>query len=395
MANNPIPFAEARLTPQGASRWRSSHPWLYRAGVEVVEERTGEEPLAQVMDPEGRVLGHALLSRESQITLRRLTRNPEPVTPHDIRERLQRAVAYRKRIYPDRDAMRLVFGESDDLPGLIVDQYGKHLVIQTLSWGMASLQEMLVQQLVDICNPESMRTRNDPSVRKLEGLPRSVEQVFGETPDLVEYHEGDIAFEADLRKGPQTGAFLDQVANHLRVGQLAHGRVLDMFTYTGGFALAAARGADQVVAVDTSKPARKAAAEAARRNGIENVTFVDQNAFDFLKKEDKENSTYDLIVLDPPAFAKNKRELDAAMRGYKEINLRAMKLLNPGGILCTFSCSYHLTEPRLDEVLSKASAHAQKLFRMVERRRQSADHPVLLGFPEGLYLKGQILERVE
>jgi 23S rRNA (cytosine1962-C5)-methyltransferase len=389
-----FPTADARLGRQGMARWRTGHPWIYRAGVAEVVEDTGNEPVARVLDPRGRVLGQALLSRESQITLRVLTRSPDPVDRALLRNRLEHAIAFRRDALPHRDAVRLVFGESDGLPGLVVDRYRNHLVVQTLAWGMAALEAEIVELLRSLLSPESILARNDASVRTLEGLPREVAQLFGDTPDSVAYAEGDRILTAALRTGQKTGAFLDQVENHLRAGALARGRVLDMFCYTGGFALAASGGAETVTAVDSSGAALERARAHAEANGIGNVTFVEANAFDFLKQEDREGRAYDVIVLDPPAFAKNKRELEAALRGYKEINLRAMKLLSPGGTLITCSCSYHLTEEGMDGMLAQAAVDVNRVFRVRERRLQPPDHPVRVGFPESLYLKCQVLERI-
>jgi 23S rRNA (cytosine1962-C5)-methyltransferase len=389
------PSADVRLNPRGLARWRSGHPWIYRGGIEMVEESTGAEAIARVHDPRGRFLGQSLLSRESQITLRFLTRREEPVNAGFIGDRLGRAAAFRERHLPGRDAVRLVFGEADGLPGLVVDRYGRHLAVQFLAWGMDALSGDITEALRGRIEPESILARNDPAVRGLEGLPRAVTQLYGETPDAVTYHEGDLELSADLRRGQKTGAFLDQVENHLLAGRLAHGRVLDVFTYTGGFALAAARNAESVTAVDTSADALQIAQTQAARNGLENVTFVEANAFDYLKDADRRGDRVDMVILDPPAFAKNKGELDGALRGYKEINLRAMKILKPGGILLTCSCSYHLSEQLMDEVLSTAAADAHRAFRVLERRRQAPDHPVLLGFPESLYLKCQVLELLD
>jgi 23S rRNA (cytosine1962-C5)-methyltransferase len=377
------------------ARLRSGHPWIYRAGVAMVEETTGEEGLTEVLGPRGRPLGQALLSRESQITLRMLTGSEDPVDRAFLRRRLADAVAYRERSLPGREALRLVFGEGDGLPGLIVDRYGDHLVLQCLAWGMDALEEEITSLLVELLTPASILARNDPAVRALEGLPREVVQLYGETPERVTYEEEGLVLEADLRRGQKTGAFLDQADNHLLAGRLARGRVLDVFTYGGGFALAAAKRAEEVVAVDSSRDALALARRQAERNGITNITFRDGNAFDFLKEEDRRKARYDMIVLDPPAFAKNKRELEAALRGYKEINLRAMKILRPGGILMTCSCSYHMNESLMEEMLARAAADAHRTFRIAERRRQAVDHPVRLGFPEGLYLKCQVLEVLE
>ncbi len=392
---NPYTFVDARLNRHGMSRWRTGHPWIYRAGVEVVEESTGSEPLARVLDPRGRFLGQALFSRESQITLRRLTRSEAPVGRDLLRDRLQRAVGFRERMLPGRDAVRLVFGESDGLPGLVVDRYGPHLAVQFLAWGMDALAGEIAAVLEEVVSPASILARNDPSVRTLEGLGRSVDQLRGTTPEVVQYHEGNLALRADLRHGQKTGAFLDQVENHRLAGRMARGRVLDVFTYTGGFALAAAGGAEEVVAVDSSTEALQLARGQAERNGIANVRFLEANAFDHLKELDRGGETFDMVILDPPAFAKNKRELEGALRGYKEINLRAMKLLRPGGILISCSCSYHLTEALMDDVLAAAAADVHRGFRLLERRRQAPDHPVLVGFPESLYLKCQVLELLD
>jgi 23S rRNA (cytosine1962-C5)-methyltransferase len=389
------PRVDARLNRHGMNRWRSGHPWIYRAGVEVVDENTGSEAVARVLDPRGRPLGQALFSRESQITLRLLTRGEEPVDRALLKRRVERAVGYRERFLSGRDALRLVFGESDGLPGLVVDRYGAHLVVQFLSWGMDALGPEIVEILKETVSPVSILARNDPSVRTLEGLQRIVTPLFGETPETVVYHEGDLALTADLRRGQKTGAFLDQLDNHRVAGSLARGRVLDVFTYAGGFALSAAGGAEEVTAVDSSSDALTLARAHADRNGIDNVRFVEANAFDFLKDADRRGETYDMVILDPPAFAKNKRELPGALRGYKEINLRAMKILRPGGILISCSCSYHLSEALMEDVLTSAAADTHRSFRVLDRRRQAADHPILLGFPESLYLKCQVLELMD
>ena len=391
---NPYNLADVRLNRIGLARWRSGHPWIYRAGIAVVEETTGREGLARVLEPEGRVLGTAMLSRESQITLRRLGYG-ESVDRDLIRKRLDDAIAYRDRVLPGHEATRLVFSESDGLPGVIVDRYGPHLVVQFLTFGAQTLSEELVALLKERLSPASILARNDPAVRALEGLPREITQLHGETPERIPFREGTVTLVADPRSGQKTGAFLDQSENRLRVAALAKGRVLDAFAYTGAFALQAAQRADQVTAIDVSAPALANAREQAAKNGVENVTFVDANVFDFLKQEDKSGSTYDTIILDPPAFAKNKQEMEGALRGYKEINLRAMKILNPGGILITCSCSYHLTEPLMDDVLERAAADVRRTFRTRERRHQASDHPIRTGFPESLYLKCQILESWE
>jgi len=389
---NAYDIADVRLNRQGLARWRSGHPWVYRAGIALVEETTGKEGLGRILDPEGRTLGSALLSRESQITLRALTSREEPVDRDFLRGRLERAIAYRERVLPGREATRLVFGESDGIPGLVVDRYGDHLVVQFLSYGTHVLGEELTSLLEELLSPASILARNDPAVRALEGLPREIVPLRGETPETVVYREGAVTVLADLKTGQKTGSFLDQSENRLLAAALARGRVLDAFCYTGGFALAVAARAEEVIAIDVSAPALARAREQAERNGLGNVRFSEANVFDFLKQEDRAGSSYDMVVLDPPAFAKNKQELEAALRGYKEINLRAMKLLRPGGILLTCSCSYHLSESLMDMVLARAAGDARRTFRVRERRHQASDHPVRAGFPESLYLKCQVLE---
>ena len=338
------------------------------------------------------MLGHALLSRESQITLRRLTNNAASPTRDFLRRRIRHALKFRQRHLPEREACRLVFSEADGIPGLVVDRYGEHLVVQFLAWGVDRLAGEITGLLTEELSPRSILARNDPAVRELEGLSRSVEALHGEPPDRVAFHEGPLEFAADIRAGQKTGAYLDQVENHLRVADLARGKVLDAFTYHGGFALAAAGKAESVIAVDSSASALGRGREHATANGIENVTFTEANVFDFLRERDREGTVFDMVILDPPAFAKNKRELEGALRGYKEINIRAMKILGPGGILVTCSCSYHLTETMMDDVLARAAADTGRTFRVIERRRQGLDHPVRVGFPESLYLKCQILE---
>lgn len=392
---SPYHAADAHLNHHGVLRWRSGHPWVYRAGVHHVEESTGNESIARVLDTRGRFLGQALLSRESKITLRALTGSEDPVDRDFFRRRISESIGLRERVLPGREALRLVFGESDGLPGLIVDRYGSHLVVQTLAWGMNALQADIATILEELLSPDSILARNDPAVRSLEGLPREVLQLHGETPESLDYREGELTLAADLHRGQKTGAFLDQVENRLLAARLARGRVLDVFCYTGGFALAAAGTADEIVGVESSGRALEAARGNAARNGITNVRFAEANAFDFLKQADRDHEQFDMVILDPPAFAKNKRELEAALRGYKEINLRAMKLLGPGGVLISCSCSYHLTEPMMDDVIAHAAADTHRRFRLRERRGQAPDHPVRVGFPESFYLKCQVLERME
>ena len=282
-----------------------------------------------------------------------------------------------------------MFSEADLLPGLIVDRYDAYLVIQTLSQGMDRARDLIVHCLKELVSPAGILARNDAAVRKLESLPLEVVVLSGEVPERVAIEMNGLHLEADLLKGQKTGVYLDQRENYIAAASHAHGRVLDCFTSTGGFALHTARRAESVEAVDSSANALATAESNARANSISNIQFRQADVFDFLSGIDRK---YGTIVLDPPAFAKSRKMLDDAAKGYKEINLRALKLLEPGGILVTCSCSHHVSEAMLFEIVAEAALDAGKTLRVLERRTQAADHPILLTVPETLYLKCQILE---
>jgi 23S rRNA (cytosine1962-C5)-methyltransferase len=292
-------------------------------------------------------------------------------------------------VVKDSNACRLVFSEADLLPGLIVDRYGSCLVIQTLSQGMDRSRDLIVHVLKELLAPTGILARNDAAVRKLESLPLEVAVLYGEIPERIAIAMNGLQLEADLLKGQKTGIYLDQRENYLAAANFAGGRVLDCFTSTGGFALHVARKADSVEAVDTSSPALATAEANARSNQITNIHFRQADVFDFLSGLDRR---YGMIILDPPPFAKSRKMLDEAAKGYKEINLRALKMLDPGGILVTCSCSHHVSESMLFEIVAQAALDAGKTLRVLERRTQAADHPILLTVPETLYLKCQILE---
>jgi 23S rRNA (cytosine1962-C5)-methyltransferase len=275
-----------------------------------------------------------------------------------------------------------------------VDRYGEYLSIQTLSQGTERAKAEIVAALVDLLKPRGIVERNDPRVRTLEGLEQTVSVLHGEVPDAVEVSEGDVRLLVDLRRGQKTGLFLDQRENHLAARQYARGRVLDGFTYDGGFALQVARGADEVTAVDLSAEALGRVKANAARNKIGNVTTRDANVFDLLKELDQRGERFDTVILDPPAFAKSKDAVEKAVRGYKEINLRALKILRPGGCLVTCSCSYHVHEDELEAILADAATDAGAAVTVVEKRRQARDHPVVLGVPETLYLKCFVLRKL-
>jgi 23S rRNA (cytosine1962-C5)-methyltransferase len=373
---------------KGADRAASGHPWIFSSDV---TDRDDAKPgdVVKVADPRGRPIGVAHYSSTSQITLRLLSSKPEPIDQEFFRRRLTAAIRHRERVVRNSNACRLVFSEADLLPGLIVDRYGTCLVIQTLSQGMDRARDLIVHCLKELLAPAGILARNDAAVRKLESLPLEVVVLSGEVPERVAIEMNGLHLEADLLKGQKTGVYLDQRENYLAASNFAAGRVLDCFTSTGGFALHAARKAESVEAVDSSANALATAESNARSNDISNIQFRQADVFDFLSGMDRK---YGMIVLDPPAFAKSRKMLDDAAKGYKEINLRALKLLGPGGILVTCSCSHHVSEAMLFEIVAQAALDAGKTLRVLERRTQAADHPILLTVPETLYLKCQILE---
>lgn len=381
----------AVISPKGAERWRTGHPWIYRSDVTSAEADPGD--LVEVRTERGRPLGLALFSSTSQITLRMLGEGPRDARAL-FGERLRAALAYRETLAPDGTAYRLVSAEADGLPGLIVDRYADWLVIQTLCQGADRHLDLIVELLTEALKPKGILARNDAKIRRLEDLPEVVEVLTGEVPDLIEVREGSINHQVDVRHGQKTGLFLDQRENHLAAGQYARGRALDAFAYNGGFALQMARHCESVLALDGSELAVAAIGENARRNGLTNIEPRLANVFDELRELEIARQRFDTIVLDPPAFAKNKATLPKALGGYKEINLRALKLLRPGGILITCSCSYHVDEMLFQDMLLHAAIDARVSVALVEKRLQARDHPVLLGVPETAYLKCVVARRL-
>jgi 23S rRNA (cytosine1962-C5)-methyltransferase len=377
-----------RVNRKAVDRVASGHPWIFSSDV---AERGDAQPgdVVKVADPRGRPIGVAHYSSTSQITLRLLSSKPEPIDQEFFRRRLTAAIRHRERVVKNSNACRLVFSEADLLPGLIVDRYGSCLVIQTLSQGMDRARDLIVHCLKELLAPTGILARNDAAVRKLESLPLEVVVLFGEIPQPIAIEMNGLHLEADLLKGQKTGVYLDQRENYLAAANFAGGRILDCFTSTGGFALHTAKKAESVEAVDSSASALATAESNARANGIANVHFRQADVFDFLSGLDRK---YGMVILDPPAFAKSRKMLDDAAKGYKEINLRALKLLGPGGILVTCSCSHHVSESMLFEIVAQAALDAGKTLRVLERRTQAADHPILLTVPETLYLKCQVLE---
>jgi 23S rRNA (cytosine1962-C5)-methyltransferase len=382
-----IAVKTVRLTPKGLGRARSGHPWIYRSDLAELPAGLRGGDAVGVVGPRSEFLGLALYSSSSLIALRFFHRHPDPLEPAFWTARIDAALELRRALFPGASACRLVYGESDGLPSLVADRYGAYLVVQTLSQGAERLRDLWVGHLVARLSPAGVLARNDVRVRELEGLPQSVEVLYGEVPESVEVEINGLRFLLDLHGGQKTGAFLDQRENYLAAAEHARGRVLDAFSYQGGFALHAARRAERVEAVEISRTALQRGEENARLNGIDRIRFVEANAFDYLHEVDSRGERFDTVILDPPAFARNRKALESGLRGYKEINLRAMRLLAPGGVLVTCSCSHHLSEPMFLELIGAAALDAGRTCQILERRGQSRDHPVLATCPETGYLK--------
>src|SRR5262245_28382003 len=382
------------VSARGADRVHSGHPWIYRG--DVADARAVAGDVVIVRGPRGRPIGCALFSDRSQISLRLLSFEATDAgvdVAGLLRTRIQAALAFRESLKIDATAYRLVHGEADSLPSLVVDRYGDYLVVQTLSQGMDRLLPVVTATLSELMQPRGILARNDPRSRVLEGLEQRVEALAGDIPERVTVSELGIEYEVDLRRGQKTGLFLDQRENRSAAAEYARGRLLDCFSYHGGFALVLSRRVTEAIAVDVSEDAVARIRQNALRNGVVLDARVG-NAFDDLRGFERLGERFDTIVLDPPAFAKNKAAVPNARAGYKEINLRALKLLNPGGMLVTCSCSYHVNEALFAEIVYEASVDAQSHVTVLEKRMQGRDHPVLLGVPETYYLKCFILRKL-
>jgi 23S rRNA (cytosine1962-C5)-methyltransferase len=386
--------AEATVTVsrKGEARLRRGHPWIFRSDVSHTD---GVTPgcVVRVLSSQNRPLGHAFYSSRSEITLRVIHRG-ESLPGSFLHDRLAAAIQWRETVAAGASACRLVHGEGDGLPSLVVDRYGDHLVVQTLSQGTDRLKEEIVSVLQDLLRPAGILERNDPRVRSLEGLDRKVGVLAGDVPEALEVVENGVRLEVDLRKGQKTGLFLDQRENHAAARAYARGRILDGFTYNGGFALHVAPQATEVLAVDVSAEAVERTRRNAARNGATNVTAAEANVFDLLHEMQQRGERFDTVILDPPAFAKSKDAVEKAWRGYKEINLRALQILEPGGCLVTCSCSYHVDEAAFEEIVWSAAVDAGATVTVVEKRRQARDHPIVLGVPETYYLKCLVLRKL-
>ncbi len=381
------------ISPRGVERIRLGHLWVYRSDVRTTQAEPGS--VVRLTDERGRFQGRAFYSDKSQIAVRLLTREDRPVDRAFFTERIRQAIAYRARVVENSDAFRVVYSEADLLPSLIVDRYGDYLAVQTLSQGSERQKALLVEILIELLSPKGIIERNDPKVRLLEGLEQKVGVLHGEVPAEICVKENGVAFAYDLAKGQKTGSFLDQRENHWAARRYASGDVLDCFSYQGGFALTVADRCEHVEVMDMAPAAIEAARKNRDLNGTANVYFREGNTFDVLKEYDEAGRRFQMIILDPPAFAKNRDSLPAAHRGYKEINLRALKLLQPGGYLITCSCSYHVNEPLFLQIVAEAANDAKRNVTVVERRTQAQDHPILLTMPETHYLKCMIIRAIE
>ncbi|MFZ0805230.1 MAG: class I SAM-dependent rRNA methyltransferase [Candidatus Sulfotelmatobacter sp.] len=390
--NSSDPLPKIKLSPRGAGRLKAGHVWVYRSDL-VIGDEIAPGSLVTVTDPRGKPLGTALYSSSSQIAIRLISHEPVADFLALLRQRIVDAILYRERVVRDTNAYRVIFSEADFLPGLIVDRYNDVLSVQILTQAMDGnlVRESLISELIQRFHPAAIAERIDPRVRELEQLPpRASGLLYGEKTATIFLMNG-VQFHYDAREGQKTGAFLDQRENYAAAAQYAHGEALEVFCYQGGFALHLAPRCTHVTGVDSSRPALEVAEQNAALNqellDAKEIEWMEANAFDLLKDYSAANRRYDTIVLDPPAFGKTKRDLDAALRGYKELNLRALKMLRPGGILVTCSCSYHVGRGNFLEMLASAALDAHQTLRLLEVRGQAKDHPILLNVPETSYLK--------
>ena len=377
-----------RVNKRGADRIRQGHLWIYRSDVIEVAAEGGS--IVTVRDERGNFVGQALFSDASQIALRFLTQNNEEINRDWWHRRIREAVG-RRHVSPDTNAYRSIYSEGDLLPSLIVDRYDDVLVLQTLSQGTDAIKSLLIEILVEEFSPRAVIERNDARVRELEGLPLIATTLYGDAPAEFEILQHGLRFMVEPLGGQKTGSFLDQRENRLAACAAAattqRRRALDCFTFNGAFALHLASVCEEVIGIDISGEAVAAAQRNAALNALTNVEFREANVFDALREMEAAGERFDLIVLDPPAFAKNRASLKSAIRGYKEINLRALKLLSSGGVLVTCTCSYHVSEELFLEIVNQAAIDAHRRVQVIEKRMQASDHPVLLGLPETYYLK--------
>ena len=389
-------MSDVKVTKRGADRVRGGHLWIYRS--DVSDPPVGAQAslpaggsVVRVSDPHDNFVGQAFFSDRSEIAVRLLTQAEETIDREWWRRRIREAADRRERIVSGTNAYRLVSSEGDLLPSLIVDVYDDVFVLQTLSQGTESIKPMLVELLVEEFAPRAVVERNDMRVRQLEGLEMIAGTQYGDCPEALEIVQHGVRFIVEPLSGQKTGSFLDQRENRLAVRAVARGRALDCFTFTGAFALNVAPVCDSVLGLDISGDAVAAAKRNAELNSASNVEFREANVFDALRELETAGERFDTIVLDPPAFAKNRASIKSAARGYKEINLRALRLLEPGSVLITCSCSYHVGEDLFLQTLTEAARDAGRAVQMIEKRTQARDHPILLTVPETYYLKCVVL----
>ena len=378
------------------TRVRGGHPWIYASEIERVDGDFRDGDIVDILDHRGKFIGRGFYNPRSQISLRVLTRSDEACDRAFFERRVRDAWEYRRRLC-DPMSCRLIYSESDFLPGLVVDKYGGVLVLQSLSLGIERIKDMLADILMEVVEPEGIYERSDVPVRRLEGLEMTAGLLRGRVPERVEMRENGIVFSVDVMNGQKTGFFLDQKENRAAIAPLCPGaRVLDCFCHNGSFSLHAARyGASDVLGVDISEEAVQVARENAALNALDNVRFEAHNCFDHLRELTDAEERFDLVILDPPAFTKNKAALASALRGYKEINLRGLKLVRPGGFLVTCSCSQHVLPEVFQDVINQAARDAKKRIRLAEYRTQAKDHPILPQSVETKYLKCMILQVME
>ena len=384
-----MPFPTVTVTQKGAARARAGHPWIFRADVSNPPELpSGAE--VRIADARGNFIARGYWAVRSPIALRVLSRQDSELDDAFLRGRLQRALERRRALFPGADAFRLAHGEADLLPGYFADWYNGVVAVQHLAEWAEVRRSDLARMLAELTGARAVVARDDGSARDFEHLPRRVEPLQG-TDFRSDYHEGAVQLAVDLAADQKTGGYLDQAENHLRAGELARGEALDAFCYHGGFALQLARKADAVIAIDQDASAVARTRENAERNGLRNLEVRGGNAVEALRGFDKEGRKFDTLVLDPPAFAKRKEGLEGALRAYREINYRAVRLLKPGGLLVTCSCSGRVTPELFGEVVAWASQEAKRPLQVLEKRGASRDHPPLLGVPETEYLKAWFL----
>jgi 23S rRNA (cytosine1962-C5)-methyltransferase len=379
-----------RIARRAASRIQAGHPWVFLSDVlDTGSAAPGD--VVRVLDPANRTLGMAHYSSTSQISLRLLSRRAEPIDQAFLAQRIQAALIFRNTIVSGSEAYRLIHAEGDLLPGLIVDRCG-WLVVQLLDQGMDRMAEQVMAALLEVVSPQGIIVRNDVPSRAKENLPLESKVMLGELPARLEFSMNQLRWRADLMGGQKTGVFLDQRQNYTAAARYAHGRALDCFGGTGGFAMHIAKGCESVDVIDSSAPALQTAKENAALNSLENIRFHNANALDYLAGLVSAKRKFETIIVDPPAFTKSRAARDGALRGYKDVNLRALRLLEAGGILVSCSCSHHVSEADLLEVIAEAALDTNRQLRVLERRTQSQDHPILLTVPETHYLKCLIFQ---